>query len=115
MQGQGDSHHFGPFLLGKRFRIGECIMSEVEKITEFITPEYEKNIDDFIDSFRRPIILREDVYLVKPKALANHDCAKTGPAGKFLIGGKVAYPAESLRVWLKKLSSSTWRGTKVTA
>ncbi|MBI5591971.1 MAG: hypothetical protein HY881_16005 [Deltaproteobacteria bacterium] len=74
--------------------------------------EIEKIIDDFIDSFGRTIILREDVYLAKPKALANEDCKGTGPEGKFLIGGKVAYPVESLRIWLKKRSSRTWRGGK---
>ena len=72
--------------------------------------QIDRTIDEYIDSFKRSAILREDVYLVKPKVLANRDAAKTGPEGKFLIGGKVCYPAESLRKWLKENCSPKWRG-----
>lgn len=58
------------------------------------------------DSWPSAIVARESIRefsggLVHPRTLANLDSKKQGPAGKFRVGRKVAYPVESVVEWLE--------------
>jgi len=45
--------------------------------------------------------------LVSPGTLANEDSQGTGPAGRFQIGNKTAYPIDSLISWLEAKAKRT--------
>jgi len=42
--------------------------------------------------------------VLSEKYLANLDCQGIGPENRFKIGGKIAYPVDSLITWLEKRS-----------
>lgn len=44
--------------------------------------------------------------IINPRTIANHDCKGTGPAGRFRVGRKIAYPVQSLVEWLEARSQS---------
>ena len=56
-----------------------------------------------------PFVARHEVRrftggIVNPKYLANLDSKGQGPAGRFRVGRKVAYPVESFVSWLEARS-----------
>ena len=71
------------------------------------SPTPQQLIDQFKASWPQPVIPRHKVaeaigHLVSPKTLANEDCQGTGPAGAFMINGRVCYPTQNLLDWLKE-------------
>jgi len=50
--------------------------------------------------------------LYSPGYLANEDSRGAGPEGAFTVGGKKAYPVESVIQWLVGRSSLSWSERK---
>jgi hypothetical protein len=52
-----------------------------------------------------PIVARAELGrltggLVNSRTMANRDCQGTGPAGRFMVGQRVAYPRDAFVDWL---------------
>lgn len=59
-----------------------------------------------IESWPSPLVARTEVGafsggVLHPRTMANIDAKGQGPAGKVLIGGKVAYDRDSLALWVE--------------
>jgi hypothetical protein len=68
---------------------------------------YPVNLEYLKEDWPRPFVYRGEISsfsqgMYSPYHLANLDCHNQGPAGRFKIGGKVAYPVDSLIEWLHR-------------
>lgn len=50
--------------------------------------------------------------LLHPRTLANKDCLGEGPAGAVRMGRRVAYPVESLILWMESRAVAAGRGSE---
>lgn len=79
--------------------------------------KHETIIEQLSDAWPPPVVARSSIAAftggaLQPGTMANEDSRGTGPAGKFLMAGKVVYEKAQLVEWLKKKSSLSWRDRK---
>jgi len=71
--------------------------------TTYCKPDFSQ----LAESWPSPIVARESIRefsggLLHPRTMANLDSKKQGPAGRFRVGRKIAYPTVSVVEWLEK-------------
>jgi molybdopterin converting factor small subunit len=71
--------------------------------------ESKPNFQNLADKWPSPFVVRDRIELfgggmITARYIANLDSAGKGPAGRFRIGRKVAYPVEELIKWLEERS-----------
>lgn len=74
-------------------------MSKLDSCNKF-------DLSKLAENWPSPIVARGHIEkfsggFLNPRTMANLDCKGLGPKGKFLIGGKIGYPVESVIAWMK--------------
>ena len=67
------------------------------------------DLSDLKRYWTQPFVTRKDIArfssgLMSPQYLANLDIMDKGPAGRFKVGNKIAYPVSSVIEWLESRS-----------
>lgn len=84
----------------------------MENQSNSLTEQF-KIIDEMAAAWPSPVVARKKVGefsggILSAKTLANLDCRKEGPEGRFIVCNQIVYPTQSLVKFMKDRVADKW-------